>query len=138
MLPGFLVPTGRQGDGDAREASVSTRKTPSIIIMDNLERVSVCEVFAEILTALNYRGSKNSLWLNCVSHTAANGETETFPEGRYYLKHPAYFITTMDKHGLVDNELISIESSHPVYWLIQSDRHGCQYPSMFPVDCLPF
>jgi hypothetical protein len=97
---GFLVSAKRQGGADGKDGGASTRKMPSIMILDNLEKVSVCDIFAEILTALNYRGAKNSLWLDSVSHTSSNGETESFHEGRYYLKQQAYFIATMDKHGL--------------------------------------
>ena len=101
-VEGFLVSAKRQGGADVKDGGVSARKMPSIMVLDNLEKVSVCEIFAEVLTALNYRGAKNSLWLNAVSHTASNGEIESFHEGRYYLKQQAYFIATMDKHGLDD------------------------------------
>jgi hypothetical protein len=102
---GFLVSAKRQGGADGKDGGASTRKMPSIMILDNLEKVSVCDIFAEILTALNYRGAKNSLWLDSVSHTSSNGETESFHEGRYYLKQQAYFIATMDKHGSTDMEV---------------------------------
>ncbi|XP_062522340.1 cortactin-binding protein 2-like isoform X2 [Corticium candelabrum] len=103
---GFLVSAEKQTGG---ELSVSARKAPSIVILDNLERVSVCDVFAEVLTALNYRGPKNSLWLGAVCQTGEHGKMEMYHEGRYYLKQSAYFIATMDKHGSTEMD-VSIHS----------------------------
>ncbi|XP_065829136.1 cortactin-binding protein 2-like isoform X2 [Oscarella lobularis] len=99
----------------------SSRDPPSVLILDDMHRVPLPEVMAELLTALNYRGPQNAFWLSALGRPATSYAEQSSPpykEGRYYLKKNAYFIGTMDKQG-TSNMDVSIH--HCFRWIM------CQY-----------
>ena len=56
-----------------------------------MDRVSTPSVLAELLTALEYRGPSNPVWLDVV---CGRDGAVLYPAGQYYLKEGCYFIAT--------------------------------------------
>ena len=63
-----------------------------ILILDDLSKVSVPNVLAELLTCLTYRGTEHPLWISDVF--SRDGNSLLYPCGHYYLQPQCYFIAT--------------------------------------------
>eukprot|EP00118_Oscarella_pearsei_P009011 m.49362 g.49362 ORF g.49362 m.49362 type:complete len:1367 (+) comp33976_c0_seq1:146-4246(+) len=103
---GFLV---------SADASSPLKEQPAILILDDMHRISLPEVMAELLTALNYRGPQNGFWLSAVGRPGYTEPVPQYREGRYYLKKHAYVIGTMDKHGSTN---VDMSFHHCFRWIM--------------------
>ena len=68
-----------------------------IVILDDLSKVAVPNVLAELLTCLTYRGAEHPLWISDVF--SRDGGSLLYPCGHYYLQPHCYFITTQRTHS---------------------------------------
>ena len=62
------------------------------MILDDLSKVVVPNVLAELLTCLTYRGAEHPLWISDVF--SRDGGSLLYPCGHYYLQSQCYFIAT--------------------------------------------
>ena len=62
-----------------------------IVILDDTDRVSTASILAELLTAMEYHGPTNPLWIDAVY---GRDGVMLYPAGYYYLKRKCYFIAT--------------------------------------------
>ncbi|XP_077987160.1 cortactin-binding protein 2-like isoform X2 [Glandiceps talaboti] len=82
---GFLV--------SAKEENKSEKKITPILVLDDLSRISLSEVFGELLYALENRGPQHPVTVK-ISESTDGKESES---GSYYLQENSYVLGTMDK-----------------------------------------
>jgi len=63
-----------------------------VVVLDDLSSIQTPSVLAELLTAVEYRGSEHPLWVNDVY---GRDGAPIYPCGHYYLAENVYFIATM-------------------------------------------
>lgn len=63
-----------------------------ILILDDLSKVIVPNVLAELLTFMTYRGAEHPVWIGDVF--SRDGGSLLYPCGNYYLQPNCYFIAT--------------------------------------------
>ena len=66
-----------------------------IVILDDIDRISLPEVLGEIVGLLDKRGPQHAVWVG-PAH-GRGGAEESHPPKSYYLREDVFFVATMNK-----------------------------------------
>jgi ankyrin repeat protein/energy-coupling factor transporter ATP-binding protein EcfA2 len=99
------VPTSPDSVSSHATSMSSGMLGPHIIILDDLDRISIPEVIRELLGSIDKRGPQYATWLGPT--LSRGGSDETHPPGSYYLREDVYIIATMNKNksGMLDQSV---------------------------------